>query len=456
VQPLLGRFFATDEDQTGKEHVVILSYGLWQRRFGSDSYIVGRAITLQGQPFTVAEVMPAGFQFAPFWVTKAELWVPLALGQRAPSRGINSLRAFARLKPGVSVEQARSEMTTITARLEQQFPGTNRNVTVQLLKDKVVGDVRPALLVLLAAASFVLLIACANVAHLLMARGAARQREIAVRATLGAERWRIVCQFLTESLLLALLGGAAGLLIAFWGIRALIALVQASLPRAESIRLDTSVLLFTGAVSILTGIIFGVVPAWQASGVNLRDGLQETGRGSGESLRRNRLRSVLVASEFALACVLMIGAGLMVCTLFALHAIDPGFEPHHVLSAVVSVAGSEEAQSQKRFAFYQQVLERIAALPDVQSVRRSITFLSRVILGGSPSPSKGGRRHAQASHRMPSTELFYLAISEQWRYLSCEDAISATATEWKPLESWSSTSAWRRSTGREKTLSESG
>jgi putative ABC transport system permease protein len=368
VQPMLGRFFASDEDQTGSEHVVILSRGLWQRRFGGNPDIVGQPITLQGQSYTVAGVMPAGFQFAPFWATKAELWVPLALGERAASRDGSSLRTFARLKPGVSLEQARSEMTTITARLEQQFPGTNRNVTVQLLKDKVVGDIRPALLVLLAAASFVLLIACANVAHLLMARGAARQREIAVRATLGAERWRIVRQFLTESLLLALLGGAAGLLLAFWSIRVLTALLQTSLPRAESITLDSSVLLFTAAVSILTGIIFGVVPAWRASGVNLRDALQETGRGSGESLGRNRLRSVLVASEFALAFLLMIGAGLMVRTLFALHAVDPGFEPHHVLSAVVSIAGSEEAQPAKRFSFYQQVLERVAALPGVESV----------------------------------------------------------------------------------------
>ena len=368
VQPLLGRFFASKEDQEGSEHVVILSYGLWQRHFANDPHIVGQPITLQGQPYTVVGVMPAGFHFAPCWVTKAELWVPLALGRRAASREIQSLRAFARLKPGVSVEQARSEMATITARLEQQFPGTNRDVTVQFLKDKVVGDVRPALLVLLAAVSFVLLISCANVAHLLMARGAARQREIAVRAALGARRWRIVRQFLMESLLLALAGGAAGLLLAFWGIRLLIAMAPASLPRAESIRLDSPVLAFTAAVSILTGIIFGVIPALQASGLKLRDALQEGGRASGEGLRHNRLRSVLVASEFALAFLLMIGAGLMVRTFFALRAIDPGFEPHHVLSAVVSVAGSEEAQPEKRLPFYQQVLQRVAALPGVESV----------------------------------------------------------------------------------------
>ena len=368
VQPLLGRFFLPDEERSGKQHEAMLSYRLWQRRFGGDPGIVGRSITLQGETYIVVGVMPHSFQFAPFWATKAELWAPLALGKRVSSRESNSLRAFARLKPGVSLDQARSEMATITARLEQQFPGTNRNVTVQLLKEKVVGDVRPALLVLLAAVSFVLLIACANVAHMLMARGAARQKEIAVRAALGAERWRIVRQFLTESLLLALLGGAGGLVLAVWGIRMLVALIPASVPRVDSIGLDARVLLFTLAVSILTGIVFGMVPALQASGVNLRDALQEAGRGSGESLRRNRLRSMLVGSEFALAFLLMIGAGLMIRTFFALRAIDPGFQPHHVLSAVVSVAGSEEAQQEKRTAFYRQVLQRVAALPGVESV----------------------------------------------------------------------------------------
>ena len=202
------------------------------------------------------------------------------------------------------------------------------------------GDTRPALLILLGAVSFVLLIACANVAHMLLARTASRQKEIAVRTALGAERWRIVQQFLAESAVLAVLGGSAGLALAFWGVRMLKALIPASIPRVDAIGLDGRVLLFTAAVSILAGIAFGIVPALQASGVNLRDALQETGRGSGESLRRNRLRSVLVASEFALALLLMIGAGLMIRTFFALRAIDPGFQPHHLVSAEVSLAGS--------------------------------------------------------------------------------------------------------------------
>ena len=368
VQPLLGRVFIADEEHDGKGREVVLSYGLWERRFGGDRRIIGRAITLQGEPYMVVGIMPKGFQFAPFWATKAELWTPLVLGPRLASREIETLRLFARLQRGVSLEQARSEMATITARLEQQFPGTNRNVTVQLLKEKVVGKVRPALLVLLVAVSFVLLIACANVAHMLMARGSARQREIALRAALGAVRWRIVRQLLTESLLLALLGGATGLLVAFWGVRLLVALIPASLPHADFIGVDARVLLFTVAVSIFTGIIFGIVPALQATAFNLRDTLQEGGRGSGESLRRNRIRSALVGSEFALAFLLMVGAGLMIRTFLALRAIDPGFQPHHVLSSVVSLAGSEEARPQKRFAFYEQAVQRVAALPSVESV----------------------------------------------------------------------------------------
>jgi putative ABC transport system permease protein len=280
IQPILGRFFPPDADQPGKEHEVILANGMWQRLFGGDPGIIGKSVTLQGEAYTVVGVMPQGFQFAPFWATKAEIYAPLALGERAASRRGNSLRVFARLKPDVNIDKARSEMATLTGQLEQQFPGTNRNVTVQLLKDKVVGNVRPAMQVLLAAVSFVLLIACANVAHLLMARGAARQKEIAIRAALGAERWRVTRQFFAESLLLAALGGAAGLLLAYSGIRALIQLLPASIPRVDAIGLDWRVLLFTAILSLLAGIIFGIAPAMHAGDVHLRDALQETGRGS--------------------------------------------------------------------------------------------------------------------------------------------------------------------------------
>ena len=367
IQPLLGRFFLPDAGQPGKEHEVILANGMWQRLFGGDPGIIGKSVTLQGEAYTVVGVMPQGFQFAPFWATKAEIYAPLALGERTASRGGNSLRVFARLKPDVNIDQARSEMATLTGHLEQQFPGTNRNVTVQLLKDKVVGNVRPAMLVLLAAVSFVLLIACANVAHLLMARGAARQKEIAIRAALGAKRWRVTRQFFAESLLLAALGGAAGLLLAYWGIRALMQLLPASIPRVDAIDLNWRVLLFTAILSLLTGIIFGTAPAMHAGDVRLRDALQETGRGSGYSFRRNRLRNLLVGSEFALSVLLLIGAGLMIRTFSALRAIDPGFQPHHVLSAIVSLAGSEQARPDKRADFYQRVLQRVRALPGVES-----------------------------------------------------------------------------------------
>lgn len=279
----------------------------------------------------------------------------------------NSLRVFGRLKPGATLAQARAEIAAITARLEKQYPGTNQNVVVILLKEQVVGKVEAPLLVLLGAVGFVLLMACANVAHMLLARAASRQKEIAVRAALGAGRTRVIRQFLTENLLLAGMGGALGLLLAFWGTRALVALSPGSIPRVETVTLDGRVVLFLFAITVLTSIGFGLAPALQASAVNLSDTLKETGRGSSDGMQRNRLRSFLVASEFALSLVLLIGAGLMVRSFFALQSVDPGFNPHNVLSMVVSVAGSSEAAPGNREIFYRQLLERVRALPGVES-----------------------------------------------------------------------------------------
>ncbi|HXT74768.1 MAG TPA: ABC transporter permease [Candidatus Eisenbacteria bacterium] len=367
VQPLLGRLFVEGEDRVGAEHEVILSYKLWQRRFSSDPKIVGKTVLLDGNSYAIVGVMPRGFRFSPFWATRAEMWAPNAFGDRVYSRGNNSLRIFARLKDGVSLEQARAEIAGVTARLEHQFPGTNREVVVTPLKEKVVGKIETPLLVLLGAVGFVLLIACANVAHMLLAQATARQKEIAVRTALGARRFRMVRQFLTENLLLASLGGGVGLLLAFWGTRALVALSPANIPRLESVAIDGRVASFLLAVTGLTSVAFGLVPALQASAVNLSDTLKEGGRGASDGIRRNRLRSFLVASEFTLALILLIGAGLMIRSFLALRAVDPGFNPHNVLSMVVSVAGSKEAEPGRRAIFYRELLEKVRALPGVES-----------------------------------------------------------------------------------------
>ncbi|MGB7622948.1 MAG: ABC transporter permease [Terriglobia bacterium] len=367
VPPLIGRVFLPEEDERGKEHVVVLSYRLWQRRFSGDKNILGQTVALDGENYTVVGVMPRHFMFAPFWATKAELWVPLALGDRVTNRGSNSLRVFARLKSGITLDQARSEMAAITGRLEKEFPGTNRDVTVLPLKEKVVGRVRPALLVLLTAVGFVLLISCANVSHMLLARAADRQKEIAIRTALGAGRSRMVRQFLTESLALALMGGGVGLLLAMWGIRVLVALSPATLPRVETIGLDGRVFLFLLGATILAGLAFGLVPARQASTLDVNDSLKEGGRGLSKGIHRSRSCSLLVISEFALALVLLAGAGLMVRSIMALQAIDPGFNPGHLLTMVVSVAGSQEVEPHRRATFYLEVLQRIRAIPGVVS-----------------------------------------------------------------------------------------
>ena len=367
VRPLLGRMFLPEEQQPGKDLEVVLSYSLWQNHFGGDARVPGRTVSLNGQSYTIVGVMPRDFQFAPFWVTKATIWAPLALGERLTSRGGNSLRVFARLKDGVTLQQAQAEMAGIANRLERQYPGTNRNVQVVSLREKVVGNIRPALLVLLGAVGFVLLIGCANVAHMFLARSAARQREIAVRAALGAIRWRVLRQFLVESILIALLGGACGLLLALWGTRALIALGPQDIPRLATVGVDQTVLLFVLAVSLITGLLFGILPAWKASAANVSEALKEGERGSSEGVGRNRLRSLLVSSEFAFAVVLLAGAGLMIRTFFAVRNIDPGFDPHNVLTMMVRILGTEETAAGRTGPFYQQVLQRVRTIPGVQS-----------------------------------------------------------------------------------------
>jgi putative ABC transport system permease protein len=366
IGPMLGRLFVPGEDKEGANREVILSYKLWQRRFSSDPTVLGKAIVLDGNGYVIVGVMPPEFQFAPFWATKAELWVPGVFGPGVHAGG-GSLRIFARMKDGVPLKQARAEIASITGRLEQQFPGTNRNVVVTPLKEKVVGPIETPLLVLLAAVAFVLLITCANVAHMLLARAATRQKEIAVRAALGAGRGRIIRQFLTESVLLASVGGVLGLLIAVLGTRALIAMSPPSIPRVRTVSIDMHAALFLFAATILTSIGFGLVPALQASSVNVNDTLKEGGRGGGEGVQRSRLRSLLVVSEFALALMLLIGAGLMIRTFAALEAVDPGFNPHNLISMIVSVAGSREADAGRRELFYRQLIERARSLPGVQA-----------------------------------------------------------------------------------------
>jgi putative ABC transport system permease protein len=367
IDPMLGRLFVEGEDKEGAEREVILSYRLWLRKFSGDPQVLGKPIILDGNAYVVVGVMPQGFQFAPFWATHAELWVPNALGARLSSRGGNSLRIFARLKNGVSLAQARADLATVTGQLELQYPGTNRNVQVTPLKEKVVGKIEAPLLVLLGAVAFVLLITCANVAHMLLARAAARQKEVAVRAALGARRGRIVRQFLTESLLLGGLGGVTGLGLAVLATRALIAISPANIPRVQTVTVDLRTALFLFAATMVTSIGFGIAPALQALSVNVNDTLKEGGRTNTAGAAQNRLRSLLVVSEFALAVMLLIGAGLMIRTFAALQAVDAGFNPHNVVSMVVSVAGTREADGARRAIFYRELIDRVRALPGVQA-----------------------------------------------------------------------------------------
>lgn len=377
VEPKLGRTFTPEEDQPGAERVVVISHGLWERRFGADPHIIGQKLSLNDEPYTVVGVLPRGFQFprkgempAGFqFPRQADFYTPLAWSPaQATNRGRNFLAVVARLKPGVTVEQAGAEMDAIAERLKQQYPQTNANKEVFLvpLHQQVVGKVRTALLVLLGAVGFVLLIACANVANLLLARAASRQKEIAIRTALGASRMRVIRQLLTESLLLSLVGGTLGLLLALWGIELLLTISPINLPRVDTVSIDGRVFAFTLVISLLTGIGFGLAPAIQVSKPDLNDALKEGGRSSPVGFRHNRFRSLLVVSEVALSLVLLIGAGLMIRSFVTLLNVDPGLNAQNVLTLDIGLPRTKYTGPQQ-IAFFQQVISRMQALPGVQS-----------------------------------------------------------------------------------------
>jgi putative ABC transport system permease protein len=370
VQPILGRNFTREEDRTDSAPVILLGYDVWRRRFNADPSIVGKQIRLSSRSATVLGVLPPGFKF-PIDTSRTEFLQPLApnIGENVKRRSSYFLKVVGRLKSGVTVKQAEVEMQAIGARLEQQFPdeGFRLGWAIVPMHEDLVGNVRSSLLVLLGAVGFVLLIACANVANLLLARAASRHKEIAIRRALGAGRLRVLRQLLTESLLLSIMGGTLGLLLAMWGVDLLVAQSPLDIPRLREIGLDARVLSFTLAISALTGIIFGLAPALHSSKVDLNDALKEGGRGSTEGNARNRVRSLLVISEIALSLVLLVGAGLLIKSFMRLRAVDPGFDASHVLVTPLSPSKAKYAEIEQQRNFLREVLGRLEAVPGVEA-----------------------------------------------------------------------------------------
>jgi putative ABC transport system permease protein len=369
VRPLLGRTFSDDEARRGDD-VIVLSYGFWQRRFGGDGAVLGRTIQLNNRSATIIGVMPANFQFPD---DEAQMWLLLTADQRWPRfqevRFADAFSALARLKPGVSIEEARADMETVARRLAQQYPATDANLGVRVvpLFDQIAGaQVRRALWVLGGAVICLLLIACSNIASLLVARGAARRKELAVRTALGAGRWRLLRQLVTENILLTLLGGLAGLLFAYWGLDALLALVPGDLPRADGITINRTALAFTFILCLLTGIAFGLLPASQITRGNLHANLNESGRSASAGAGVRRARGLLVALQFALAIVLLTGAGLMIRSFMFLNAVKPGFDTTHLLTMAPILPARPYLDQARSRAFFEEAIRRIEQLPGVR------------------------------------------------------------------------------------------
>ena len=413
VEPFLGRTFQPGEDKQGAPRVTVLTYGMWQRRFGGDPNIVGQSLTLNGESYTIVGVLPANFQFA---LRTADLWQPYQpTDAQATRRFMHGTNLIGRLKPGVTPAQAQAELSVIAKRIEQEHNQSHAGTSVKLvpLQEQFVGQVRPILLVLLAAVGFVLLIACANVASLLLTRSLSRQKEVAIRAALGANRWRVVRQLLTESILLSLVGGVVGLMIAYWGVDALVATLPEgqlnALPFLKTLRIDSTILAFSFGLSLLTGVVFGLAPAIQSSRPDLNEVLKEGGRTAGGGAK-HRLRSVFVTTEIALAVVLLVGAGLMLKSLLKLLNSNIGFNPQNVLTMTVAVPPNKYDDISKQVAFYDRLKERVDALPGVgDSGTVSVLPLqggntTRFYVDGDPVPAPG--QETEANMRIVSESYF--------------------------------------------------
>ena len=377
VNPARGRYIIADDDKNGGPFVVVLSHALWQRQFAGDQNIVGKTIPLSGNSYTVIGVMPPRFKSPR---ENSEAWTPVHVSNpvAANFRGVHFLRTYGRLAPGMTLQQASAEMRLIDDQLAKQYPADNKNRSTALigLQQRIVGESRNALLILFAAVSLVLLIACANFANLLLARGAERGREIVIRTALGAGRWRIVRQLLTESILIAILGGAIGVLFAWWGTNLLIALRPQNLPRLDEIGVDMRVFGFTLGVSLLTGLIFGLLPAWSASRAAVNTGLKEGGRSASSSRSQQRLRNAFVVGELAVALVLLVGAGLLVKTFWKLRNVEPGFNPNHLLTMRVELPETRYKEVEPQTRFRAQALANINSLVGAQAAMVSELPLS--------------------------------------------------------------------------------
>jgi putative ABC transport system permease protein len=395
-QPVLGRAFAPEDDKPGAEPVVVLAEGFWERRFGRDPDLVGKKLTLSGESFTVIGVAPKTLHGS--WRT-IDAFTPLLrledrIGGESQRGNHPGIYVVARMRRGVTLEQARADVVGIAKRLAERYPNSNakQSMTVRSLHQQFVGDLQPALLVLLGAVVFVLLIACANVANLLLARAAARQKEVAVRMALGARRARLLRQLLTESVLLALLGGVLGVLLAYWGVRGLVASLPSNVPRADEIGIDAAVLFFTLGVSLLTGLVFGIAPAWKVASTNVHEPLKESGRGT-IGAGHHRLRNSLVVAEISLSLILLVGAGLFLRSFFRIIQADAGFRARGVLTASVPLPQTRFPDHPTRAAFVERVVESLSGVAGVQAAAATIPLLggwqSSFSVEGKPEPAPG-------------------------------------------------------------------